>query len=804
MASESAKVIARGQLSFIDITIPNKDSIRSRWIEINGTDSVTQTSNKGSYYTIKTLVAKYADIAGRCVLAFDGYALTFNGDVLTFPSIGTAELDSYYIILRNFLADAGLSDTAEEFEHFDWDTYSKHLTNYEDAETRLNDLIYQALQRYSSETRENYESFRSVINATIEEMQDVLDNTIETWFYDPDPPTLSNLPASQWTAAEYEDHLGDLYYSNTSGSGYRFQYDSTNQVYFWKLLEDAVATQALALAQTAKDTADRKRRVFLSQPTDTQAYDEGDLWVNATVSGIYKDGSSTENANNDLLRARVAKVSGVSFNPLHWQKASKYTDDTLAQGVANDLVAFQGSITALIDEWTDDSYISPQEKLALYNYFNAEIGAYNQLVDRYEHVYEEPSELEEYYEDFDAAYTNLERTIGYYVQPKITGRTYPDDTHIWSDTIPINNTDYPLQAHISAYISAKEDFEAALNNYANSLLEASIGNTKDSIAQKLGYDDYDDMVDKASHGEMIIDGGYIRTTLIDVENLITKTLHTSGTTASMSIEENEIKLYDNEYNTRVYIHGGDVANPKTGQTIYTTIEGSTSTRRMQSPVNYTRTIPVWATSNNDTISIGARTVNVRISGSVKNTEMIVGDFHETFPYSFVVLFNGTQQTVTGNLGDWVLIKGARFNVTNQVTLPAISNLSVPYSATSPTTLAFTYQVRSLYESDWTYYFDYLSITIEVSRYEISHYTEEGLPAQQTEIGKNGMLIWKDGTHYIRLGGTVTGNGGSYTPASDEGFEIRMGKFGIKIESKDTTEEGLKYWDNTQQLWKNIV
>jgi len=653
MASESVRVIARGQLSFIDVTIPNKDSIRSRWIEINGTDSVTQTSDKGSYYTIKTLVAKYANIAGNSVLTFNGQVLTFNGYVLTFPNIGSSELDTYYYILRDFLADAGLADPAEEFEHFDWDTYSEHLTNYEDAETRLNDLIYQALQRYSSETRENYENFRVAINATIEEMQDVLDNTIETWFGD-NTPTLSNFPASDWSASEYPDHLGDLYYSNTSGDGYRFQYDSTNDVYFWKLLQDSAAVEALSLARLAKDTADGKRRVFLSQPGTDDVYDVGDLWVNATVSGIY-DMEGDGRAKNDLLRARVAKQAGVIFNPIHWQKASKYTDDTKALDVEDHLHDFQDEITTTIDMWTDDDFISPQEKLALYNYFNTETGIYNELVSRYEDTYGAPSTLDNYYQSYDNAYGALERTIGYYVQPKITAEDYPaSDTHVWSDTITLSNT-YPLQQHIGNYVSAKEAFEAALNDYAYSdykYLKEALGLDGGTYIQDgglvlgnvIGVLDSDDNVVAAMNGDGSISGWSDATngTLMFAAGISDVT--TAATTAA----------------TRIFADGTIITN----KLIATNAELSGEITSSEGTIGGWRIANNALYSNDDSIELDANANSIKIYNS--DGELATQVDGAVFTYASNII--NTQSTITIGPGSTSYVLARAVDTPSDVTL----------------------------------------------------------------------------------------------------------------------------------------
>ena len=49
--------------------------------------------------------------------------------------------------------------------------------------------------------------------------------------------------------------------------------------------------------------------------------------------------------------------------------------------------------------------------------------------------------------------------------------------------------------------------------------EKTAASQRNEMAQKMGYSSYDDMVNKAAKGQTIIDGGYLRTSLIEVEKL---------------------------------------------------------------------------------------------------------------------------------------------------------------------------------------------------------------------------------------------------------------------------------------------
>lgn len=359
-----------------------KNIIRTEWITINGIEDLGRTGTKGSYITTKNLFEQYRSVGGQVKYSMNGRIYTFGNLIYTYSEIGVSALDAAYLALREFLRGVGLNDRESVFEGFDRAQFASLLTDYYDAELRVNDNINKAIQRQiedaKAELLADITGFESAIEQTIQEMKDVLDNTIETWF-GTGVPDLTNYPASQWQPSEYESHIGDLYYDDNTGVGYRFQLNEATSTYYWNILQDTTATAALALARQAKDTADGKRRVFLAQPTDAQAYDEGDLWLHATI-GAYTD---------ETLVCRSAKAAGVAFNAGDWTTATKYTDDTVAnaaqaaanaaqqtadnaataasraQTSADNAATVANAATTRLDNWANDGYVSPTEKLAL-------------------------------------------------------------------------------------------------------------------------------------------------------------------------------------------------------------------------------------------------------------------------------------------------------------------------------------------------------------------------------------------------------------------------------------------------------
>ena len=222
-----------------------------------------------------------------------------------------------------------------------------------EVNTKVDDAI--------SDLSENI-SFVNQLSKDLEAVKNQIDGAIETWFYEP-VPTLSNEPAVNWTTNEDKNvHLGDLYYDG-NGKAYRFQMSGTS--YVWQVITDSDITKALADAKKAQDTADGKRRVFVTTPSNASAYDVGDLWVNATY-GSYK---------NDLLRCKTSKQANAQFSIEHWELATRYTDDTKAnqaiEDAANAKAAADNAQTDAneakerLDSWASDGSISPTEKQSL-------------------------------------------------------------------------------------------------------------------------------------------------------------------------------------------------------------------------------------------------------------------------------------------------------------------------------------------------------------------------------------------------------------------------------------------------------
>lgn len=348
----------------------------------------------------------------------------------------------------------------------------------------------------------------------IADLQNQVDGAIETWFYD-GVPTLENAPAISWkTDKDKEIHLGDLYYNNKTGKAYRFAKDSNT--YKWTIITDTDIAKALSDARMAQETANGKMKVFSVQPTTP--YQVGDIWVNATYPS---DGSTYK---NEVLRCQTNKAAGSQFAIGDWIKASKYTDDTVAnaakkaaedaqkaaQTAQTDIKNLGKTVTdnkKEFDNYVTDGYLEPSEIAAmaqdskrLEDDFAAAQKSYNEVKDA--EVLKDTKELT----DLNTAFATL-------TSAKTELIKFLSDI-----SKRYNETDTDGKAAIVSAVGMKfTNFQSAYSEFydklglANAYITSKIyGDLKQNITDLAGYKYLKDALGQTTD----IDGGLVMTTLL--------------------------------------------------------------------------------------------------------------------------------------------------------------------------------------------------------------------------------------------------------------------------------------------------
>ena len=254
-------------------------------------------------------------------------------------------------------------------KEFDLDAIEQTASTAQQAATNAEDAANTAQQAADSASRKAQEAKDYIDNTLPGEfarINEKLDGVVENWFY-AYTPTLQNDPAASWLRdGEQAQHEGDTFTNTqpyvdaqtTPDAGKSWRWVKSGEAYEWTLIADSDAVKALREAAKAQETADGKSRTFVVQPAPP--YDVGDLWM--------------QGPSGDVMRCIKSRQTG-AFDASDWDKASKYTDDTLArdakqtaqtaQETADKAKASAEAATGKLATWASDSYISPQEKTAL-------------------------------------------------------------------------------------------------------------------------------------------------------------------------------------------------------------------------------------------------------------------------------------------------------------------------------------------------------------------------------------------------------------------------------------------------------
>jgi hypothetical protein len=177
-----------------------------------------------------------------------------------------------------------------------------------DAQSQLvaykgtNDAAVQAAKKAGTDAQSQLGSYRAATDQRLDELKDIADNAIES-FYLKGAPTASNPPASSWTTdALRRRHAGDLYMDVDTGYSYRWSGTA------WVQVKDSDVTKALGeIAGIKTDYATK------SELSATDAELSGKVGDALTTAKSYTDGSVAKEATARDAAIR-ASADGISLD----------------------------------------------------------------------------------------------------------------------------------------------------------------------------------------------------------------------------------------------------------------------------------------------------------------------------------------------------------------------------------------------------------------------------------------------------------------------------------------------------------
>ncbi|NJN27146.1 MAG: hypothetical protein HC819_14795 [Cyclobacteriaceae bacterium] len=433
----------------------------------------------------------------------------------------------------------------------------------------------------------------NVLPSILDGFQNQLDGVIEQFFEEYDP-SLANEPALSWTTtSDKEVHLGDLFYNTLSGKVFRWVKSGTT--YFWQELQDGEVAQALAVANNALALAGTKRRIFTVQPYTP--YEIGDLWVQGTAGDIMRCATAratgaytppdwvkaSKYTDNTVVNTLIGNLKGLAYKDLvetaqlgttviqggyikstlldvssiivqgglettsgaqskaNTAQANAATDATAkmntalsaaataqssannAQSSANNAQSTANAANGLLADIASDSKLTPAEKQAAYREWLIIEG--------------EKPKIDASADQFSVsktAYNTMYVALQTYLTPLFNNL---------SITSSIVAADF--RTRFKEYYDARQDLLNAIAAKSKQLADNAQA-TVNGLLASLGDLAYDDAVSIAKLDSTIIQGGYIKTSLIDVNLIVAKHVLTSPTGRRVHIDggNNRMLFYD--------------------------------------------------------------------------------------------------------------------------------------------------------------------------------------------------------------------------------------------------------------------
>ena len=156
---------------------------------------------------------------------------------------------------------------------------------------------------------------KDTLNEFMVTVKEQIDGKIDTFRQSDDPSV-------NWTDEEKKSHENDLWYDTTH-----------NVVKMWNgsSWDDFTGD----VPESVWNEINGKAQIFTDTPKTP--YNKGDLWF-VGENGIYIDAEHPNEYRNEILTCINPKADGTLFSINDWTKQNKYTDDTTANTIKNDIL----------------------------------------------------------------------------------------------------------------------------------------------------------------------------------------------------------------------------------------------------------------------------------------------------------------------------------------------------------------------------------------------------------------------------------------------------------------------------------
>lgn len=288
---------------------------------------------------------------------------------------------------------------------------------------KLNDRNVSTTSEMLKEISDASEALSTVIESNKEELQNQIDKSATTYYQASDPSIDWQDNDSTNFKTYAKERIGDLWFNTIKNKSYVFArttgsvpqvikdkgiyLDSQNNAlksagYYW--VESDVP-------ESVYNRINSRSKIFIEKPTPP--YYVGDLWF--LESDSYKTEKFYNNEtgmNKGTCMVCLDSRESGDCAYADWGKRDKYADEADVKAAQEEL----DKMTVQLDNWADDTLISPVERLALKDEYKSVIAEYESILNQAKTCkLENSTEYLEYTEAYDAA----DRTFKYYTETAI-------------------------------------------------------------------------------------------------------------------------------------------------------------------------------------------------------------------------------------------------------------------------------------------------------------------------------------------------------------------------------------------------
>lgn len=296
-------------------------------------------------------------------------------------------------------------------------------------------------------------------------------------------------------------------------------------------------------------------KIFIAEPTTP--YKVGDLWV--------------EGDSGDFYRCTTERLTG-NYNAADWELATKYTDDTVAnqaiedaataQSAADDAQSDASAALGELDDIASDAKITPVEKLEAKQRWDAIVVEGNATtgtirlqaaafgVDDFNFMFAYDS-LDSYLNTTLSVFANMTTTTNITrVDWDTAWKNYYDERTKLLNAIAAKAKELADTAQDTADAKVKTFYQVGIptSTSIGDLWVDTDDDNKIYRAESVGADQITAgewvqlPIEVGSLGETVIDGGYIKTSLLTADNIITGKLQNTGGDTYFDLDNAEMQI----------------------------------------------------------------------------------------------------------------------------------------------------------------------------------------------------------------------------------------------------------------------